>query len=488
MLQDARCTVEISSDLLTARGSFFPAVGEGHLLKQADVDYELRGVGVSGSINWDLVNQCLERCNNNHEIIRDVVVARGTASRASVPACLVFHPSIQSLDLVFVPPEKKAAVQKAAAQILSEKVTAADTAGNKQAGSIDEQGNIDFREVHGLFIIHEGQLLAIERKEVGGIPGANVKGDYIGFSSLEYTPLSPGENVEIREGKAYATKNGRFAWNSHSFWIEETLELKEEVGYKTGNIRFPGNLVLKAGIKDRFKVWVGGNLLANTVLDAYEIFCGGNLEAKGGIIGRGKGLVRVRGALETRFAEHCDIEVLGDVRLELAALNSHIYTLGSLSTGDKGRLVGGHIQARGGIDAFTVGNHSEAHMVISVGENYVMHRKLEYSREKFQQIHIALQKVAERLAKGNEVSLQNQAKRLQEEGDKYQTTIVEVLNEINDNEDAALIIRGSIFPGVTVEICRVPFTINTELKAVKFTLDKATGKILVSPLAGPAAR
>lgn len=486
MVQDGRFNVEISLDGLYARGTFVPAVGDGQGLSAEEVDFELRASGVVQGIDPQLVRRCVEICNTEHKVLRDIVLARGSPGRPRIPEIFVFPPKIQGLDIQFLPPEKFSQLTKDEEGNYIVPVSAPDPAIEEtetNTGHIDSHGTIDFREIHGIFIIHEGQVLAALRPQVEGIPGQTVRGEYIPYKTLEVNQLEPGPNTEIRDNRVYSSKNGRFAWNSHSFWVEETLELTQEVGYKTGNIHFPGSLVLKAGIKDGFKIWVGGNMEASGVVDAYEIYCGGNLDAHGGIIGRGKGLVRVRGSLTTRFAEHCDIEVLGPVSIENTALNSLIFTLDTLRTGEKGKIVGGHVQARSGMEVFQLGNAAGVHTEISVGENYVMHRKLDFARDKFQTIGLALHRIEERVKNSSDASVHDQYQRLQEEAQRYQTMMVEILSEINDLEDATLTVFGTIYSGVVVEICRVPLHISKEMKAVRFTLSKENGKIMVESLA-----
>lgn len=480
MVQDGRFMVEVSADGMYARGTFVPAVGGAQPLSVDEVEFELRAAGVLRGIDQELIRHCLERCNDKREIIRGHVVAVGSPGRPMIPQTFVFPPRIQALDPVFLPPEKIALLSKDADG--NYVLPAADGA-EALHGQVDSHGTVDFREIQGIFIIHEGQALAAVRPQVEGLPGETVRGEFVPFKTLPGGGMEPGPNTELRDGRVYATKNGRFAWNGHSFWVEETLELEQDVGYKTGNIRFPGSLVLKAGIKDGFKIWVGGNLDANGVIDAYEIFCGGDLNGHGGIIGRGKGLLRVRGALVSRFVEHCDIEALGPVTIENTALNSEIYTLDFLRTGEKGKIVGGHAQARAGMELAEVGNAAGVHTEISVGENYVMHRKLEYAREKFQTIGLALQRIEERVKQSQDASLHQQYDRLQEEAQRYQAMMVGILSEINDREDATLTVSGAIHAGVVVEICRVPLHIGAEMKAVRFSLDKESGKVVVENLA-----
>lgn len=490
MVQDGRFNVEISTDGMIARGTFVPAVGDGHALNLEEIDYELRANGVIQGINLEALEKALEICNGQKKVVRDMVLARGIPSRPGIPEVFVFHPKIQALDPAFLPPEKLAHLKKgdSGEWIYPENAAALGIPVPEQLGfkaaSADEK--VDFRETRGLFIIHDGQLLAARRNAVEGIAGQTVRGEYVPFKDLEVNQMDPGKNVEIRDGHAYATKNGRFVWSAHSYWVEEILEL-EQINYKTGNIHFPGNLVLKAGIKDGFKIWVGGNIEAAGVMDAYEIYCGGNMVANGGIIGRGKGLIRSRGGITTRFAEHCDIEALGPIHIENTSLNSLIYTLDTLKTGEKGKIVGGHVQARAGMEVTQIGNAAGAHTEVSVGENYVMHRKLEFVREKFQTIAIAVQRLEERVKTSHEPSLVQQFNRLNAESQRYQAMMVEILSEINDFEQATLTVTGTVFPGVVVEICRVPLTITKELKGVRFFLNKDSGKVTVENLAAAKA-
>jgi len=490
MVQDGRFSVEISADGMLARGTFVPAVGEGHALTIDDVDYELRAAGVLQGISKEAIEKALQVCNGEHKVVRDMLLARGVPGRPAIPEVLIFHPKIQAMDPVFLPPEKFVHLKKGDSGnwIYPENAVALGIPLPEKTGlqAVEDNETVDFRESHGLFIIHEGQLMAAHRNAVEGIAGQSVRGEYVAFKTLETSAMEIGQNIELREEKVWATKNGRFAWDSHRFWVEEVLEL-DQINYKTGNIHFPGSLVLKSGIKDGFKIWVGGNIDAAGVIDAYEIYCGGNLTATGGIIGRGKGLIRSRGGLTTRFAEHCDIEALGPIMVENTSLNSLIYTLDTIKTSEKGKIVGGHAQARAGMELFQAGNAAGVHTEISVGENYVMHRKLDFAKDKYQTIFVAVQRLEERVKSSNEPSLVQQYQRLNEEAQRYQTMMVEILSEINDFEDATLTVHGTIYPGVVVEICRVPLTITKEMKGVRFSLDKEIGKIVVENLSAMKA-
>jgi len=51
--------------------------------------------------------------------------------------------------------------------------------------------------------------------------------------------------------------------------------------------------------------------------------------------------------------------------------------------------------------------------------------------------------------------------------------------------DAAVVeVRGDIFPGTTVEICRLSIVVDQPLKACRFRLDKTAGRVVAERLGG----
>jgi len=504
MINDGRCIIELAPDAMSASITLSPAAENGRALSYGDVEFELRTAGITEGVNWDLVKKTLEACNTEHKVYRNIVIARGEKPRPAVPACLVFPPKIQVLDPLFLPAEQQAtnlapgsdSVKESKEQDPEDSGPEADQDRNPEAkgfkgeaGAVDEHGTMDFRETHGVFIIHEGQVLAVERPAVEGLPGKTVRGEYVPFTTLKVAEVTAGDNTEKREeNRIYATKNGRLDWNSKSFWVEETLVLSVDVGYRTGNIRFPGNLVLKASIKDRFKVWVGGNLEASGVIDAFEVFCGGNMVAKGGIIGRGKGLIRAKGSLDTRFVEHCTVETIGPLMVELTSLNATLFSADFIRTSDKGKIVGGESHAYAGMEVYNIGNSAGAATSVWLGENYVVHRKLEYAREKFQELTLAVQQISERIdaiakAQGpRSATLEEHRARLIEERNKYERLMNEAVGELADRDDVALVVKGSCFPGVVVHIGSEHFETTTELKNVRIARRPPQGKIAPEPL------
>jgi len=500
MINDGRFIIDVSPDAMRVRGTFTPAGADGRPLTMDDIDYELRGAGIVEGVNLEVVQRSLELCNRELHPVRDVVIARGQGTRPEMPEVLVFPPKIQSLDTVFLPPEQQLALQTAAPDTMpvpeKEHSSSPGVPGLKgDAGKVDEHGNIDFRETHGVFIIHEGQILAVQRERIQGIPGRNVRGEYVPFEVLKVPCLEIGKNAAKNEdGRIVATKNGRLVWNSKSFWVDETLELAVDVGYKTGNIRFPGNLVLKASIKDRFKIWVGGNLDANGPVDAFEIFCGGNMTAKVGIIGKGRGLVRVHGTLMTRFIEHCTIEAIGPILVEQSSFNARLFSAHEIKTSEKGRIVGGETCAFTGVHCNNIGNKAGTPTVVQLGWNYVVIRKMEFGKQKLAEYAEAIHQFDSKMelyqtmhpGEALDESFASHRATLLADMEKARKLMEEAANELENKEDAQLVVSGTCFPGVVVQICGAYLEVTAELKNVRFMLKMPQGKVVSESLSGSA--
>jgi hypothetical protein len=148
---------------MLARVTLTPALNNGQPLSFDAVDFEIRGAGLLDGVDWDLLRKAIDECNDQSKIIRDLVIARGTHPRPAIPSVLIFPARIQSLAPVFLPPERQEENAAFAAYFHTTTVHAEELSSH-DAGAIDEHGNIDFRETHGVFIIHKDQVLAVGKR------------------------------------------------------------------------------------------------------------------------------------------------------------------------------------------------------------------------------------------------------------------------------------------------------------------------------------
>ena len=109
--------------------------------------------------------------------------------------------------------------------------------------------------------------------------------------------VKPLKNTIWEGGSVVAGCEGMFKYDSPNFWVNEVLVIQKDVDYRTGHIKFPGDIVIFGEIKDGFKVNCGGTLFCKKTLDASEVVCKDDLVVDRGIIGRKKGTVKAGGRI-----------------------------------------------------------------------------------------------------------------------------------------------------------------------------------------------
>lgn len=311
---------------------------------------------------------------------------------------------------------------------------------------IDSEERVDYRTLSPFTIVKKGDLVARLVPPQPGMFGRNIRGKEVPYPTEPIQLLVGGKNLETREDGIYATADG----------------------------------VLK--VQEGFQVRSGGTLLCNGTIYASDILCKGDLVVKGGIIGKGKSKVIVEGSIRVRFLEYCYIESKGNVYSEVGALHAIVYTLGQFQTGKKGLVVGGKLYAQEGITAANIGTLSSPKTELLLGNDYRVHRKLEWIRDKSIEIIVKSKEIDQALKREPQNSellalkenLQKNLKSLTEASQR-------LIHFLTRNETARLNVWGMIVPGTYIEICNVSFIVPRTLKKVTLYLNRKMGRVEVQP-------
>jgi len=214
-------------------------------------------------------------------------------------------------------------------------------------------------------------------------------------------------------------------------------------------------------------------------IDVTEVVCGGEVLTGGGIIGRVGSFLRAAGRVQAKFVENAWVMSPRALEIEASVLNSHLQTHDKLVMGPRGVVVGSKVEAQNGIEVFQVGNPQGSRSQIICGMDYLVIEKLEWVRTQSLLLVKQLRALENhRLAHPDKESelvracakVRNQILKLNE----MSRTLV---SRIDKNEEAAVLVRGTAFPGTSIEICHV-VTVLTRLRTrVRFVLDKVRGAI-----------
>ncbi len=154
---------------------------------------------------------------------------------------------------------------------------------------LDESGQVDYYELGFIIPIKAGTLLARRKAATEGEAGINVFGEPI--------PAKPGRNYKFNVGKgiittkdkAIAEFDGALAWINDKIVVTKMLAIKGDIDFSTGNICFPGKIIIEGSVKDGFVVEAEDDIEVRGGIEAARVVSQhGSVFVQKGIIGGAK--------------------------------------------------------------------------------------------------------------------------------------------------------------------------------------------------------
>lgn len=446
--RDGYAEILINADSSSALAAFFPPSPGGSFLTYANVASKLADFGITTGVLHDSIQDALFKANSTHKPVKNCLIAQSSVPITEIPEHFIIRK-----DLL----ERKPEIDPNAARI-------------------------DWHSISAFSIVQTKEPIARRVPKVDGVPGINIYGQEIPFAINQMTVFSAGSNVIAHEKGLFAGKSGRLSIDSKGvIQIEDVLVLKKGVDFTTGNITFPGDVILQGRIADGFKIYSGGSLIASDIVDATEIVCKKDMIVQSGIEGRAKGAVRIGGSLTAKYIQNCRVAVRGDIHVSGSIVLSKIYSMGTIFMGDTGKLVGCDCIVIGGVQALEIGSPREAKTVIRCGTDFTVQQELDIANEQLKQITLQIQKAKTLYEDEPTQELAKNIEELLARKTEIANKIPLFLPKIDTNEEAFIEVHGTIYPGTEIEICHVPYKILKPQKQVVFKLDKAKGIIVSKP-------
>ena len=447
---DGLLELTISPDAMAVIGDFYPPVGHGRPLSTELVQTILESKGVIWGVHWPFIKAALSDCVLTNMPVKGVLVAAG------------------------LPPIPERLEHVALRAELLEKRPAFDP----------QMLTVDWKTYSPLTVVHQGQVLADVVSAQEGITGFDVKGHELPYRSEKVPELEPGDYIEKSQDQYLAAIDGVFRYSENRFWIDQLLVLEEGVNYATGNIDFPGDILIKREIAAGFRVSCAGSLYAQKVLDVTEITCGRDLITSVGLIGQEKGTVFVSGKLGAKFLERVDVRCLSAVEITTGILHCHVKSQDVVRTGPRGLIMGSILYAQNGIEVFQIGSERGSPSELHCGVDFVMLEEIAKLREQLLQL-LEKQRFleAELVAKAAlRNTIVDALRILDSEIQSTRGSVTEVLSRLDRNEKAEVYVRGTAFPGTLIEIGHASVRLEKNVSHSKFLLDRNRGLIVSQPL------
>lgn len=452
MDNDGKIVLTFFNNNLEVRGDFFPPLEGGSPISAEYLRGLLEQNRITYGVDQGEIQQALKKCVHDKEIVRDVLIAKGHPPVNGVTEYMQLNP------------------------FLGQK--------NEQEA---EAGSVDHRSRSPFIIVRKDQALAKMKRPKPGKDGMNVHGEVLGHDIKRPEGVSGGENTRMEDRLLISNINGQLIQSKGVLNVNDSLVIKGPVGYSTGNIIFPGNVEIEGPVSDGFKIYSGGSVTIKQTFDVTDAITKNNLHVAGGIIGRGRAMVKVGGVLKTKFIGNCRVVCRKTINVDKEVINSHIFTLETLEVSEKGSIIGGEVYAVKGVRTGSIGKKTGKAARVHCGIDFTLEQEKEKANSYLKSLVIKADRVKELIndsetAAEKKVKMEEFLQKLEDEKKKTQARITELLGKVNSYEKAVVEVKGSIVPGTLIEICQAALFVTEPMKKVRIRLNRETNRLVTESL------
>lgn len=334
----------------------------------------------------------------------------------------------------------------------------------------DNYGRVDFKEIGIIKSVEKGTIIARKIDPKPGKDGKNIYGEVIPFPPGRESQWKIGANVSLSpNGKeAIADITGRPVLERNgTLRVDQVIHL-ESVDYSTGNVDFPGTIIVEEKIADGFRLNAKGSLIIKKSVGKVFLEADGDIILSGGFMGRGSGTIKAKGEIYAKFVEQGKMISGKSVFIEEASLHSEITAEEDIVVqGGRGEIIGGELIAGKSITCNKLGAVVETKTTLTVGTPPEFISEMEKIRQEIQSKKEILQKVDQTMnhlleeAAKRELNEEEQTmlKKLREVEKRYrnmlqnaQSQLENAINTFEPNKDSFVLVEREIYPGVTINM------------------------------------
>ncbi|MCD6419315.1 MAG: DUF342 domain-containing protein [Synergistetes bacterium] len=459
--KDDWISITISDDKMEVYASFFPSS-----YARPSVDNVLSVLSEKGvvlGVDVEQIRKAIDVVNTSQKAVMNVLIARGASPKMGRRAllCIYFPTSY------------------------------------RQASATEEEA-VNFKELGGVTVVRSGEVIAHVSNEIEPVEGKNVFGKTVKPPSIDKRPFRFGKGVILNGDNVVSRLVGEPVLDELFLDVVPVLKIERDVDYHTGNVRFPGSVIINGSVKDGFTVAAGKDISVGGNIEGARVFSGGSITVKGGIIARGQGKIWASKGIMAKFVENAYIEAGGDVIVERAILHSTVKTHAWIRVKVKrpGSIIGGSVWAFGGVEAYNLGSDFGTPTEVVVGMDYMLADRLKRIENDIKRLEPVLERITKSVSiyKDNKNALnllgdtaRKKLKKLLVEYKLLSSKLTslerrrsEVRKMLLSHSKSYIRIKDTVFEGVKVCISGYNYTVRDKLQYVEFFLNKE-GKVDFRP-------
>jgi hypothetical protein len=358
----------------------------------------------------------------------------------------------------------------------------------KTTGTLEEKsGKVDLRELHMIHNVLRGQALIRIHPPEPGTAGTTVTGKIVAPPVGRKASARPGPNTAFAENDPNvinATADGNVVLRRDgSVEVQPLLTINGNVDFSTGNIDFVGSVIVTGDVKSDFSVKVKKDLeVAGNVEDAL-IEAEGDVTIRKGFLGYGKGKVTAGGSVKVQHLVNQTIFSDKDVTIEKESVAGMV-TAGGRIVAPQASIVGGMLDAASEVDVNNLGTGEHSQARVKAGRRgRIMDRLAQIDKDAalIEKQTVEVKEAAYRLVrtKLDGGTLNSEKEQLLAKLQDVQKILPQRIATLEEEKrklhvelqkvhDARIVIRGTVFENVLVEINGVRRMVDSALEDVVF--------------------
>lgn len=361
---------------------------------------------------------------------------------------------------------------------------------------INEDGSVNFKKINLLKKVAKGALLATKKPLTEGEKGMTVTGKEIFPKKGKDKNFKIGKGVYLSEDglKAYAEFDGSISYVNGKISVDEILELYDGVGVNTGNIEFPGKVLIHGTVDSGYTVKATEDIIVDGIVEGATLISEQNIEITKGIQGNDHAEVICSGGFKCGFVNNSRLKVGGDINVDII-MHSHVECNGQLTAqGKRGTVVGGDYVIKKGLTTKILGSEMGTLTNLKIGidnklltdyKNAIEDQK-NYGNE-FRELIKNEKTVKKKIDQGNRNKLiLMQYREILERMKVIKPILDQAKKDVKELRKKFSNLRGAsvsanlIYPGVKLNITNTYYNVKQEIRNVKIVKQDGEIKILGS--------
>ncbi|MDR2554175.1 MAG: FapA family protein [Fibromonadaceae bacterium] len=231
-----------------------------------------------------------------------------------------------------------------------------------------KEDSIDFKNSMQVTLVNVGDVLASVVPPTDGEDGMDVRGAVIKAKPGEKAKFYLGEGAEEKDDLITVTAAGTPSIQDNVIMIRRTYVLQGDVNLSTGNITFPGTVIIHGNVTEGFEVISEENVVVNGFISGATVKAKGYIKCAGGIQGKEKNEITAGSYIAAKFISAATVTADGDILVTKDILHSKVNCLGELRIG--GSLIGGVATALKGLECGGLGSETGVKTIVNIRTHY----------------------------------------------------------------------------------------------------------------------